>query len=287
MVADALAECPVGRWVLFDDFGRFMRAAGFRFGVTNDPWRLYVVDREYGSLGFEGFHDWEIVQGRYVLCLLFEYAATLGLVDVAYVHPDDARLDFRRMWGAQELAYLSRYDGLMYFRLNALGAYCLGLTDDYEAVAQQATASLEVLGDRRIRAHDALAAEERLLLETYADAEAADVWRLDGGKILSALENGADIAELRGFLDARDDQLLPETVEGFLRQIERGATALKVDGTALLIECADAEIAARITADRKLAKLCLPAGDRHLVVKTRSEAAFRKAAHAMGYGLRS
>ena len=38
-------------------------------------------------------------RARYLLCLLLEYAATLGLIDVAYTDPDEARPDFRHMWG--------------------------------------------------------------------------------------------------------------------------------------------------------------------------------------------
>jgi hypothetical protein len=47
-------------------------------------WRLYLGDPEYGSLGYDGHHDWAILEGRYTLAILFEYAATLGLLDVDY-----------------------------------------------------------------------------------------------------------------------------------------------------------------------------------------------------------
>lgn len=36
-----------------------------------------------------------------------------------------------------ELLYLSRYDGLWYFRINPLGAFCLGLSERYDAVAEK------------------------------------------------------------------------------------------------------------------------------------------------------
>ncbi len=52
-----------------------------------------------------------------------------------------------------------------------------------------------------------------------------------------------------------------------------------------LIECADAEIAARLATDGGTAKLCQRAGERRLVVRTTSEKAFRKAARALGYGV--
>ena len=99
VIAEALAQCPVGRWVRFDDFSRFMRASGLEFGITRDPWKLYIAEAHYGSLGYAGSHDWDLLEGRYLLCLLFEYAATLGMVDVAFIDPEDARPDFADLWG--------------------------------------------------------------------------------------------------------------------------------------------------------------------------------------------
>ncbi len=286
VVANALAECPVGRWVHLDEFGRFMRAASFDFAVTEDPWRLYVTESEYGSLGYDGFHGWDILQGRYVRCLLFEYAATLGMVDVAFIPPENARDDFRKLWGTDDLAYLSRYDGLLYFRLNRLGAYCLELAQDYEPPKVSARTPLKVFPDRRVVATGTPSAEERIVLDTYASAETDGTWRLDAEKILLALEGGGDVDELRGFLAARDEQPLPETVDGLLQRASRGASALKMAGEAFLIECADADIAAALVADRRVAKMCLRAGERHVVVRAKSERAFRKAVRAMGFGLR-
>jgi hypothetical protein len=88
-------------------------------------WRLYVVDSYFGSLGHAGSRTWDLVEGRYALCVLFEYAATLGLIDVAYTDPRGARNDYRALWGADQLSCLSRYDGLSAIRVNELGAAVL------------------------------------------------------------------------------------------------------------------------------------------------------------------
>ena len=40
-------------------------------------------------------HSWEIIEGRYLQCLLLEYLATIGMVDVAFIPPEHARPDFR------------------------------------------------------------------------------------------------------------------------------------------------------------------------------------------------
>ena len=151
--------------------------------------------------------------------------------------------------------------------------------------AKTRRASLTVFPDRRLCANTPLSPDERLALETWADAESDGVWRLGRERILTAVESGHDADDLRKFLVARDDQPLPETVEGFLRDAERGARALRTQGMALLIECADADIAARLAADARTAKLRLRAGERHLVVRTKSEAAFRKAVRTLDYGM--
>jgi hypothetical protein len=88
-------------------------------------WRLYIADSYYGSLGHAGLAAWDVVEGRYALCVLFEYAATIGLIDVAYADPRGARDDYRALWGADQHAYLSRYDGLAAVRVNKLGAVIL------------------------------------------------------------------------------------------------------------------------------------------------------------------
>ena len=282
-IDDALAECPVGRWVQVDEFFRFMQAAELDFSVTRYPWHLYLGGLEHGSFGLAGDRSWNALQGRYVLCLLFEYAATLGLVDVAFTDPRGARRDYIDLWGADDLEFLSRYDGLEYFRLNPLGAYCLGLADSYEPSTPPVRTELTLFTDLRVQSTAPLPPEERVLLEAYARAESDGVWRLDLSQAMSAVESGQDVARLREFLTARDDQPLPDRVEGFLRRVEQGSRALTAKGPALMIECAEKAIADRIVADPRASKHCLRAGPRRLVVAARSEAAFRKAAHALGY----
>ena len=286
-IDEALAECPVGRWVQVDEFFRFMQAAELDFNVTRDLWRLYLLDPQYGSFGYAGNHDWCLLQGRYVLCLLFEYAATLGLVDVAFTDPRGARHDYTGLWGSDDLQFLSRYDGLEYFRLNPLGAYCLGVAERYEPSTPPVRTALTLFTDLRVQSTAPLPPEERLLLEAYARAESDDVWRLDLSRSMSAVESGQAVAQLREFLTARDDQPLPDRVEGFLRRVEQGSGALTAKGPALLIDCADKATADRIVADRRASRHCVRAGPRRLVVAARSEAAFRKAAHALGLAFSS
>lgn len=286
VIEASLKQCPMGAWVNFEGFSRYLQASGHDFEITREPWDLYIAHAEYGSLGHMGFHDWHILQKRYLACLLFEYAATLGLIDIAYVEPWEVEWDFGDLWGVDDLDFLSRYDGLMYFRLNPLGAYCLGLADTYQPSRPQAKTVLQVLPSLHISiVAGSPTQEEGLFLDAWAERNSETLWRLDRGKILEAVERGQRIAELRDFLTARDEQGLPETVEGFLALTNQQANALKNTGTVLLIECQDTTIAELIAKHEQTKSICQWVGPAHLAVKPDAEERFRQAIHSLGYGM--
>lgn len=128
--AAAIGLLPLGEWVAVERLFDLARTVQPALAVPRTPkavWTLYVEDAERGSLGYAredlGEQDaWDVLEGRYLLCLAFEYAATIGLIDVAYRDPQDAREDFRGLWGTGNYRYLSRYDGLLAVRRNDFGA---------------------------------------------------------------------------------------------------------------------------------------------------------------------
>jgi hypothetical protein len=282
----ALAKCPAGEWISYDGFSNYMRADGFMFDVSHDPWKLYIADRQYGALGYSGYGGWDVLQDRYLLCVLMEYAATLGLVDIAYKTPENARpVD---NWGMDEYAWLSRYDGHEAFRINRLGEYVLGggrVTFQPSQPVPQVR--LTVLGNRTIRvASGSLSASERMQLETWAEPENDGVFRLDESRALEAVEAGQDPDGFARFLEERDDQPLPETMIAFLKQTRSNGEAVRHCGGAILFECRDARAADMISACKDLTNLCLRAGETTLAVREESLARFRKQVRLLGLGIR-
>ncbi len=127
-MADGLAALAPGVWVEVDALFAVLRAQPAPLTVAASPltrWRLYLEDPRHGSLGPAGAMAWNVLEGRYALCVLFEYAATLGVVDVAYIGARGARDDYRGLWGTEGRDSLSRYDGLAAVRVNELGAAVL------------------------------------------------------------------------------------------------------------------------------------------------------------------
>jgi Helicase conserved C-terminal domain len=288
-VAAALALCPAGEWIGVDDLFTAMRRAGLSPTVARSErglWKLYLGDPEYGSLGYDGFHDWPVVEGRYTLAVLFEYAATLGLLDVDYVPPAHARDDFRQMWGADWIDALSRYDGLRAVRLTALGAYAAGLTTTYTpATRTSPDRGLQVLANHDIVATADLAPADRLVLDTFATRTSDRVWTISTASLLSALDAGRAPGELRTFLDERVVHAVPATVHTLLADVETRAGRIRDLGTHRVLECADPSVATLLAQDRSLRGLCIRLGERHLIVDPSGEPKARSALRKLGYPL--
>jgi hypothetical protein len=285
VIASALAECPPHEWLEFDEFSRYMRAANHTFEVARDLWPFYIVDPQYGSLGYSGFGEWPIVQGRYLLAVLFEYAATLGLIDVAYIHPSGARADFGTLWGSDDLDCLSRYDGLLYFRLNSLGAWVLGLTSTYTPSPITEAQILKVLPNFDVVATGPLPAGDQLLLEQFAAQTADNVWKIDRAALLKAVEAGQTVEMIQDFLRAKSGGELPQPVQLMLDETAERLSSLTSVGEALLIEAKDAALAQIIANDSSLRSLCLLAGEQTIVVPKENETKFRRNLRKLGYGV--
>jgi len=290
--AAALASCcQVGSWVETDELFNRMRRDDLSPTVARSErglWKLYLADPQYGSLGYAGYGDWPILEGRYTLAVLFEYAGTLGLVDVAYTDPAGARDDFRDNWGTDDLPYLSRYDGLRAIRLNALGAYVLGLSQSYQPPAGAAPDGdlLKVLPNLDIVAVGQITVADRLTLDAYAAPTGDRVWTLRADTLLAAIDAGRPVEQFVEFLTSRTAHDVPATVATLIADVTDRAGRLRDAGVVRLVQCAEPALATLIARDRRLRGLCRPVGERHIAVPLEAEAEFRIALRSLGFALR-
>jgi hypothetical protein len=285
-IVDALGECPVGAWITIREISRHMRASGNTFDVVRDPWNLYITDKNYGSLGYDGGGGWDILQERYMMAFLFEYAATLGVVDVAYTTPEDARPGFRSMWGTDDLAFLSRYDGLSCIRLTRLGAFVLGLVDEVAALPTAPAGRLEILPNLHVVATEGeFNPQDEAFLSTFC-RHGAGGFAFERTSVAAAVEKGHRIGDLADFLDDACEEGLPAGARAFFDDMAHRAVMLSITGHALLIECADPAIGRELARDKGTKRMCVVTADGSvIVVPSESEAAFRRAVREMGYPL--
>ena len=291
VVAEALAQCcPAGQWVAIDDLFDAMRRKGHDPEVSrgNNVWKLYLDDPEHGSLGYDGHHGWAVLQGRYTLVVLFEYAVTLGLFDAGYTDPEDTRAgDLPDYLDYYYQGPLSRYDGLLAVRRTPLGSYAMGLTATYQPspppTDQRGGIELKVLNNLDVVVAGNLMPADTMLLDAFAERTCDRVWTLTTTKALAAIDTGRQLGELAKFLHRAEHQL-PQTVTQFLTDLASRASSLSNHGLIRLIEC-DPALAVMIARDRKTSTLCRPVGDRHLAVPVEHDTAFRKAVQTLGYAL--
>jgi hypothetical protein len=283
VIVEALAECPVGAWFAVEDFFRLLRATGRDFVLAHAVDELYIAEHYYGNLGYLDDKVWEQLQGRFVLAFLFEYAASLGVIDVAYVAPQGVRQDFQDRWGTDDFSCLSRYDGLLYLRLNPLGAWLLGKTDKYRPATPKRVEVLRVLANLDVVAARVLPPSDRLVLERFTDPTSEGVWKLSAEKILGVIEQGGDLDELEQFLRSRLAGELPGNVMTFLADLRAKAGRLIDAGPARLIACANEHVAAELATAKQLKDKCLQAGNRLIVVREADLDAVKKAVRKLGY----
>jgi hypothetical protein len=292
VIAQALAQCcPQEQWVSIEELFAAMRRGGLDPEVSrgSNVWKLYLDNPEYGSLGYEGHHDWAVLQGRYTLAVVFEYAATLGLFDIGYTDPDDARVgDLPDYLDYYYQGPLSRYDGLLAVRLTPLGSYALGLSATYQPgpapADERGGIELKVLNNLDVVVAGTLTPADTMLLDAFAERTSDRVWTLTTAKVLAAIDTGRQLGELAKFLRRAEHQL-PQTVTQFLTDLAGRTSRLSNHGLIRLIECTDPVLAIMIAQDRATSKLCRPVGDRHLVVPVEHDPAFRKAVQTLGYVL--
>jgi hypothetical protein len=218
--------------------------------------------------------------------VFFESLATLGLLDVAYTYPHFIWPELHDSWGIDEMGFCGRYDGLAFVRLNALGAYALGLTDSYEPSTQVAPGPkpLRILPGLEIEVVEALLnPADRAGLEMMASLHAERRWVFDPNRILAHLETGGSMTELQKFLSASVEGGMPDAVREYLDAMDKRFRAFRRSRPAVLLEWENEELARHIAGAQETAALCSYVGDNRLVVLEDQLTAFRRALRRIGF----
>lgn len=276
-----LEDLEPGRWISVDELLRLMQSESlYLFDMVNYQWKLYITDQHYGHIDY--VDTWPLLQFRYLLVYLLEYCATLGICDVVYKTPHFARDDFRSCGGADELTYLSHCDGLQYIRINDLGAFALGHTDEYEVNnSTDKVFSFDGL-DILYLGEDTIPPGQALYLDKIAERKEVDSWRLSVSSLLTAISGGEDLVKIKTMLTSASAQGVGREIEELFADVEQRSTAFVNVGQTTLIECST-EFYKQALSDKKLRNLCLPAGKRHLVVLPTKEEKFAEALMSAGF----
>ena len=294
-LAEVLRRCPTDRWVRMDELLRYMRAERLLPAIERGTPALSVGSYTYyeDSWTYSSAKYWDVVIGSYLRATLWEYAATLGMVEIAYTRPEETPHDFGRLYGLDG-DYVSRYDGLLAIRLTNLGAYTLELADEYTpppAALVSETPILKVLPNLDLVITDAERAlpNDRAFIERIAEAQSQNVYRLSRDQLLEAAGGGLDLRQVREFLAARSGQAeaeFPQIVRVFFEDLEKRLNALREAGRMVVVEGDDPYLLTELSnnpALRGLAQLGSIGGRTVLLVPEEQETAARRQLKKLGY----
>jgi hypothetical protein len=279
-VIEALSWCPTHTWIGITDFYRALKIWLFDFEVETTQWsNLYVGPyKDYGYMDSDDY--WKIVHGLYINAVIMEYLGTIGAVDVAYVAEDVSFVD-------TEVDYMdesySLHDGLLYFRINNWGAFLLGQADEYVPAAPRKRDLFTIDEERVVHLLEELRPNEQLQLEAIAELASPKRYRLDGEKLLTAVESGLSLDQLINFLQANQRGELPAAVADWLDQLTHNIGRFREGETAVIIHLDKAELTAVIEQDKALSKLCQPLRETAVLVLSKDLNKFRQRLKALGY----
>ena len=121
------------------------------------------------------------------------------------------------------------------------------------------------------------------MLELLAAPQTEMVWALDAERVLTSVEAGGSLSELRQFLETHATGDLPENVQVFLSDFESRLGACRRARNAILLDWEDAATAQLVATSAGLRKLCRHAGDNCLVVAESDYRAFARLVKKLGF----
>lgn len=298
-LAAALPACPPGRWIQLDEFFRYLRAERHSPAIERTLYSTLSIGSSYNysSLQYAGAQQyWDIAIGSYLRALLWEYAATLGLIEIAYTRPEETPHDFGDLYGLDSEPFVSRYDGLLGFRLTPLGAYALGLAQEYRPSSPPAGAAgeqpaLALLANLELVVTDArrCTPNDRVFLERIGAPRSEDVYRLSRERILETVENGLSLEQIGQFLASRTgraEEEFPQPVRVFFDDLRKRLGALREAGRMLVLTGDDPLLLtelANTTQLRAIARLAQVGDETVLLVPEAQEAQARRQLKKLGY----
>jgi hypothetical protein len=100
--------------------------------------------------------------------------------------------------------------------------------------------------------------------------------------LLTAINGGESLAEIKKNLESSATKNLSRELKELFEEVARRSTAFIDVGKTRLIECSP-EARKQALINKKLSRLCLPAGDRYLVAAPGKELKFIQAIESAGY----
>ena len=233
LILDYLACCPVGKWISMLELQNMIRRQNRNY-LTSQTGEIGVYNNMYAAY-IKRNDNWQEIEGRYIDVVFYEYLVAMGIVDIVARLTDD----------------YNTYDEVAtvrYFRLTELGAYVLGVIEEYsyndfnEETGFIVQPNFEIIiGKGRSEALYSL------FFDRFAEKVTQDmvnIYRLSFKSMVTAIDKGIAIREIIDYLVQHCSHEVPEnvmlTLQNWLTASQkiriRTVTILETDSDFLLQE---------------------------------------------------
>jgi hypothetical protein len=264
-IVEALSWCPAGVWISVEDFHRALKVWRFDFEVDLSG-HLYVGDASHR------WYDDATIRELYTNAVLWEYLGSIGALDLLYLAPEEAEYD-------------SPYEGLIFFRINPLGAYLFGQAGEYELPQPLDDPLFSIDSELVLTLENpaALTPNLRQELGRFTIEQGDHRYRLDTGRVLDEIECGEDLRYVADFLERHHRGPLPEHVSHWLQELAANRGAFERKHDAMLVQVRSRELLKMVLQDPTLKKSARVLEGRTLIVPSSKERSFRNRLKELGY----
>ena len=267
---------PVEQWVSVDNLIEYVKYNILSLLPANTEsliaYARYEIDNESYSLKLTTIENIVGIPTLYVTLFLW---AALGLIDIAYNTP---------IYDNQATPL---YNGIQYVRLNALGAYLLGIADNYETpelkVIPNPVLSPEKLS---ITAHPDDKTATILLAPYTHKAPDQNVYITNYGIFMHDCSNLVQLGnKVISFKNTLKDIEIPDNWQQFFATILAQSNAFQEANSHRLIQipAENTTLARLIARDAELKKNIIKAENYYIIVFSKNESAVKKRLKELGY----
>lgn len=280
---EVLKQLPLEKWVSAENLINFIECRFIQVKPVN-TWainnRLYFESNvgshtSYKEKKYAGSKANMLVNHPFIKGTVF-LLASFGLMEIGYTGVDTAEY---------AKTYYSGYDGLQYFRLTALGAYVLGLSDVYEPALAQQQNKLQFSEDSLMMLAEGDMGVLDVMLGNFAEKAGNNRFKVSPAHFLKDCRNKKDIDNKIALFKRTVSAKLPAYWEQQFVTLK--ANALKIDPDlhtkVFKIPPADKELQRLIAQDSVLKALVLKAEQFYILVPAGNGTKFKSRMKELGY----
>ena len=239
-------------------------------------------DRKYSYRSYEqvyvtfGLYH-EALLKPFFRAVLFLFAS-FGILDLAYNLPEN------KVIREKDHEHLSVFDGLKYIRLTGLGAYILGVADDYGKTPDEEVAKITLDENRLIISMEGKDPLLSLVLKKLGDKISENCYKVDYNSFLKTCTTKEEIEQKVALFKDQISADPPRVWQDFLDELLGKVNPLIPKGTMIVYKLKpEKELISLIAKDEILKKYVLKAENYHILVDSMHRSKVKKRLEGFGY----